>query len=187
MYPVRPQKAVGSMFLISNIMAAILLFAEGFLAYIAFSGQAKPCAESEGVYPCQTAPLFNENFQAIPVVGPICQFYPMLNVSAVPILVITLRNNFLQVVPLKRWIREIGCCKILLEDHRRSVKGLWSFIFSIPAIIIVLFVRNPQTLVTYTGGICGTFILFLIPLTLVSYGRTSRFGNPAENFNASKF
>ena len=120
--------------------------------------------------------------------GPICQFYPMLNVSAVPILVITLRNNFLQVVPLKRWIREIGCCKILLEDHRRSVKGLWSFIFSIPAIIIVLFVRNPQTLVTYTGGICGTFILFLIPMTLVSYGRTTRFGNnPKENFNASKF
>ena len=39
----------------------------------------------------------------------------MLNVSAVPILTITLRNNFMQVVPVKRWIRDWGCCKFLLD------------------------------------------------------------------------
>ena len=39
----------------------------------------------------------------------------MLNVSAVPILTITLRNNFMQVVPVKRWIRKWNCCTFLLE------------------------------------------------------------------------
>ena len=39
----------------------------------------------------------------------------MLNVSAVPILTITHRNNFMQVVPVKRWIRNWNCCTFLLE------------------------------------------------------------------------
>ena len=39
----------------------------------------------------------------------------MLNVSAVPILTITLRNNFMQVVPVKRWIRQWNCCTFLLD------------------------------------------------------------------------
>lgn len=51
------------------------------------------------------------------------------------------------------------------------VKGIWSFIFSIPVLILVCFVHNPETLVVYTGGICGTFILFLFPVALVSYAR----------------
>ena len=51
------------------------------------------------------------------------------------------------------------------------VKGIWAIIFSLPVVVITLFVRDPQVLITYTGGICGPFILFLIPVTLVSYGR----------------
>lgn len=42
-------------------------------------------------------------------------------------------------------------------------------------------------LVTYTGGICGTFILFLIPVTVISYARKRGFGKGQENFNASPF
>ena len=104
------------MFLISNIIGATLLFLEGLLAYLAFSGLPNDCADPDGTkFPCRVDQLFNENFQDIPIIGPICQFYPMLNVSAVPILTITLRNNFMQVVPVKRWLREWGCCKLLLE------------------------------------------------------------------------
>lgn len=51
------------------------------------------------------------------------------------------------------------------------VKGIWSIILSIPVIILVCFVHNPEVLVVYTGGICGTFILFLFPVALVSYAR----------------
>ena len=111
----------------------------------------------------------------------------MLNVSAVPILTITLRNNFMQVVPVKRWIRNSGRCLFLLEDHKRSVKGVWSIVFSVPVIVIVMFVRNPQVLLTYTGGICGTCILFLIPICLVWYGRMSPYAKLEENPNASIF
>ena len=111
----------------------------------------------------------------------------MLNVSAVPILTITLRNNFMQVVPVKRWIRNAGCCKLLLEDHRRLVKGIWSIIFTIPVIIIVMFERDPQVMISYTGGICGPFILFLIPVTLVLYGRKKLGEANLDNFNRSPF
>ena len=104
------------MFLTANIVASILLFAEGFLAYLAFSGLTVKCGKAEGEgFPCAVQKLYNENFQDIPVLGQVCQFYPMLNVSAVPILTITLRNNFMQVVPIKRWLRDVGCCKLLLE------------------------------------------------------------------------
>ena len=48
MYPIRPQESVGRMFLTSNVVASILLFAEGFLAYLAFSGLTNSCAPAEG-------------------------------------------------------------------------------------------------------------------------------------------
>ena len=121
------------------------------------------------------------------MIGQICQFYPMLNVSAVPILTITLRNNFMQVVPVKRWIRNSGCCLFLLDDHKRSVKGIWSIIFTIPVIIIVMFERDPQVMISYTGGICGPFILFLIPATLVVYGRKMLGAYNENNFNRSPY
>jgi len=40
-----------------------------------------------------------------------------------------------------------------------------------PAFIAVFFVQKPQVIVTYTGGIAGTFILFIFPLTLVRLAR----------------
>lgn len=71
-YPVRPQAAVSRMFLIANVVATILLFAEGFLAYLAFSGLELPCGNAAGEsFPCAVQPLYNENFQAIPVLGQI--------------------------------------------------------------------------------------------------------------------
>lgn len=69
----------------------------------------------------------------------------MLNVAAAPIMTITLRNNLMLVVPIKKWLRKYdnGCARFLLEDHKRSVKGVWAFIISIPVFIIVCLTRNP--------------------------------------------
>ena len=52
------------MFLTANVVASILLFAEGMLAYLAFSGLTNSCAPPEGKahYPCKVNALFNENF-----------------------------------------------------------------------------------------------------------------------------
>uniref|UniRef100_A0A7S3I794 Amino acid transporter transmembrane domain-containing protein n=1 Tax=Favella ehrenbergii TaxID=182087 RepID=A0A7S3I794_9SPIT len=179
------------MFLTSNVISSILLFTEGILAFLAFSGLTNSCTPDHGEteFPCEVSKLYNENFLGIPVIGQICQFYPMLNVSAVPILTITLRNNFMQVVPVKRWIRNsnCGCLMFLLDDKRRLVKGVWSFIFSLPVIIIVMFERDPQIMISYTGGICGPFILFLIPITLVWYGRKKLGEANEQNFNRSPY
>ena len=68
------------------------------------------------------------------------------------------------------------------------MKGAWAAIFSIPAVVIVCFVRDPEVIVTYTGGIAGTFILFLFPLTLVHYARLrDADSGRGENFNKSQF
>jgi len=71
-YPIRPQTNLGKMFLTSNIVASILLFTEGMLAYLAFSGLTNSCTPpppAQTEFPCQVAPLFGENFTGIPVVG----------------------------------------------------------------------------------------------------------------------
>lgn len=93
----------------------------------------------------------------------------------------------MQVVPVKRWIRSWGHLTFLLDDHKRSVKGIWSIIFTIPVIVIVMFERDPQVMISYTGGICGPFILFLIPATLVLYGRKKLGSQNDKNFNKSPF
>ena len=72
------------------------------------------------------------------------------------------------------------------------MKGVWAAIFSLPPLIAVFFVRDPQVIVTYTGGIAGTFILFIFPLTLVYFARKRESElldeekeQRGENFNAS--
>ena len=91
------------MFLYSHIIGTIALAIEGMLAYLAFSGYTEPCAKTGGA-PCRIEDLFNKDFVNIKVVGPLCNFYPMLNVSSVPVLTITLRNNLMQVIPIKPWL-----------------------------------------------------------------------------------
>jgi hypothetical protein len=91
------------MFLISNILAALILGIEAFLAYFAFSSLTNDCDPDQGraQFPCAINGLYNKNFLDLPVIGQLCNFYPMLNVAAVPILNITLRNNILDVIPVK--------------------------------------------------------------------------------------
>ena len=103
----------------------------------------------------------------------------MLNFAAVPVLNITLRNNLLEVLPIKRYLRRKRCCLFLLDDEKNSVKGLWSIILSLPVAVVVLLTRDVQVMVTYTGGFMGACILLVIPATLVFYARKRR---PEEKF-----
>lgn len=79
----------------------------------------------------------------------------------------------MQVLPIKRWLSayDNACCRFLIQDKRYDVKGVWSIIVLIPAFIITCCTRNPQVIVTYTGGIGGTFILFIFPVTLFLYAK----------------
>ena len=53
----------------------------------------------------------------LPFIGQVCNFYPMLNVSSVPVLTITLRNNLMEVIPIKRWLASSDnkVCQFLLQ------------------------------------------------------------------------
>jgi hypothetical protein len=114
-YPIRPQSNVKPMFLYSHIIGSSLLAIEGFLAWLAFSGLPNKCTSNK--FPCQIADLFNENFVNLPFIGQVCNFYPMLNVSSVPVLTITLRNNLMEVIPIKRWLASSDnkVCQFLLQ------------------------------------------------------------------------
>lgn len=161
------------MFLISNIVGSIFLCTEAWLAYFAFSGLDNLCDSKDGktTFPCKVNSLYNENFLGLPGIGQICNFYPLLNVAAVPILNITLRNNLLDALPIKRIIKKRGCCLCLLDDHKNLIKGLWSLILSVPVFCVVLFYRDVQNLVTISGGIFGTLILLIIPATVAYFAR----------------
>lgn len=88
------------------------------MAFIAFSGLPNNCHDKPPKYPCKISTLFNENFVNIPFIGQVCNFYPMLNVSSVPVLTITLRNNMMEVLPIKRWLARgshFRVCNFLLQ------------------------------------------------------------------------
>jgi len=95
----------------------------------------------------------------------------MLNIAAVPVLNITLRNNLLDVIPVKPFLLRKRMCLCLLKDHKNSIKGLWSIILTIPVILIVLWTQEVNSIVTITGGLCGAFILLIIPATLARFAR----------------
>lgn len=166
---------VKPMFFWSFLIGSITLILESFLALLAFSHIEN---EECGQFPCTIQPLYNENFLKLPVIGQISNFYPMLNVAAVPILTITLRNNLFQLFGLEN-----------KGEMSRLKKGLWSFALSVPVIIITLFLRNPQILVTYTGGLTGTLILLLIPAGFVQGARRLGLEDVYDriNFNKSPF
>lgn len=65
---------------LSFIVGGSLLMVEGLLATFTFG-------------PDRIEKLYNENFLKVPFVSQIVNFYPMLAVSAVPVLIITMRNN----------------------------------------------------------------------------------------------
>uniref|UniRef100_A0A7S3JG32 Amino acid transporter transmembrane domain-containing protein n=1 Tax=Euplotes harpa TaxID=151035 RepID=A0A7S3JG32_9SPIT len=163
------------MFFWSFLLGSVTLILEAFLAVLAFSHITNTdCSD----FPCEIQGLYNENFLNLPVIGQVCNFYPFLNVAAVPILTITMRNNILQLFGLEN-----------KGDMTRMKKGLWSFMLSVPVIVITLFLRDPQLLVTYTGGLTGIIILLLIPTIFVQLSRKwdleSTYDN--NNFNRSPF
>ena len=188
-YPVRPQKNIKKMFLWSNIIGSCFLLAEAWLAFIVFGNRPTECDAEDAQFPCTVAPLYNENFLKVPGIGQIANFYPMLNIAAVPILNITLRNNLLDLLPIKRILREKNCCLFLLDDSKNMVKGVWSIILTLPVFAVVLFTRNVQDLVTYTGGFCGAFMLLIFPAILVYYARKQKMEEKLNdiNHNASGF
>jgi len=180
------------MFFWSHIAGSTFLVMEAFLAWLAFSGYANKCITDDGEngdFPCAVAGLYNYNMLEIPFIGQVCNFYPLLNIAAVPILNITLRNNLLDVLPIKRWIKSSGMCLFLLEDHRNVVKGVWSMILSLPVFCVVFFYKNVQDMVTYTGGFCGAFILLYFPAALIINARRCNAEQKmgCENPNKSPF
>lgn len=122
--------------------------------------------------------MYNENFLYIPFIGQVCNFYPFLNVAAVPVMCITIRNNLLQIFGFDS-----------KTEITKLKKGIWSIGISLPTIVVTLFLRDPQFLVTYTGGLTGVIILLLIPTIFVQMARKMDLESTfnAKNFNKSNF
>jgi len=100
------------MFLYSNLIGALVLCLEATLAFLAFGTLTNKCIPDSGDsinfvqrFPCKVSGLYNQNFLDLPIIGQLCNFYPMMNIATVPILNITLRNNLLEVFPIKKYIK----------------------------------------------------------------------------------
>ena len=121
--------------------------------------------------------MYNENFTAVPFIGQVCNFYPALNVAAVPILTITLRNNLFVMLGMNT------------ASETRLTKALWSFGLSVPVIVIACLFKKAQLIMTYTGGFGGTSILFVIPCVMAIFARRTKIKHLYEedNFNKSSF
>ena len=146
--PVRPQKSVYNILFYSFTIGSVILVVESFLASLAFSHIDNTNCNK---FPCEMQGLYNVNFESVPVIGQITNFYPTLNVAAVPILTITLRNNLFVMVGIST------------AKETRFTKAIWSFGLSIPVLIIACVYKDAQVIMTYTGGLGGTSILFIIP------------------------
>ncbi|CAI2365970.1 unnamed protein product [Moneuplotes crassus] len=172
--PVRPQKAVYPLIFYSFTVGGAILVVEAMLAALAFSHiDNKDCNK----FPCEIQGLYNENFEAIPVIGQITNFYPTLNVAAIPILTITLRNNLFVLLNIPQ------------ASETRLTKALWSFGLSVPVVIVACVFQDPQLIMTYTGGLGGTCILFIIPCVMIIFARKNNLQHlyQTDNFNKSAF
>jgi len=96
-YPIRPQSKVKPMMILSFSIGGGILFLEALLAVLAFGGYD----DDKEDFPQSIKEMYTDNFLAIPVVSQIVSFYPLLNMSAVPILTITLRNNIFQLLGIE--------------------------------------------------------------------------------------
>jgi len=92
-------------------------------------------------------------------------------VSTAAIVTITLRNNIVEYLSFKEKVKNYPSLAFLGDDESYLAKGIWSFIINIPVLIIAGFVRNPQSIVSITGGVNGIFLLLIFPSLLVYYAR----------------
>ena len=122
-------------------------------------------------FSCKISGLYNNNFLNLPGIGIIYNFYPLLNIAALPILTITLRNNILDVIPIKQYLRNRNKCLFLIDDNKNYIKGVWSIIISIPVVIIIVFYHNISSLVTCVDPFLGSAISLTIPCILVYFAR----------------
>lgn len=172
--PVRPQKSLYSILFYSFAIGGAVLWVESALAAIAFTRVTNSNCDT---FPWEIQSLYNENFTALPFIGQVCNFYPALNVAAVPILTITLRNNLFVLLGIEA------------KSDSRIMKALWSVGLSIPVIICSWVIKNPQIIMTYVGGIGGTWILFLVPCVMIIFARRTKVKDlySQENFNKCFF
>ena len=168
----RPQYQVKTMFWRSFLIGNFVLLCEGFLAVLAFSHKTNDCDEA---FPCTIQELYNENFLKVPIVSQICNFYPMINVAVIPVLIITTRNNIFQIFGIERG-----------NNMTNFRKGIWSIGLSIPVIICSLLHFHPQVVVKFTGGITGVVILLVIPAVLVQGARKYDPGYYYDKLNINK-
>ena len=172
--PVRPQISLYRIIFNSFALGCTVLWVESFLAALAFADVKNP---NWNEFPWEIQSLYNENFTSVPIIGQIWNFYPALNVAAVPILTITLRNNFFVMFGITK------------KSETPMKKALWSFRLSIPVFIIACVFKNPQLIMTYTDGIGGAGIMFIIPWAMIIFARRSKVIEmySQENFNKTIF
>ena len=140
-------------------------------AQLAFGGTAAAtCGTGPGAA-CEIQALYTSNFASYDVhaIGSTIALFPVLLIDSFPLVVISLRNNLMQLLPIGR-----------AGSTLRQVA--FTLVAALPPIAIASVTRDVQMVTAYTGAYAGMAILFLIPTALVTLGRkraTERWGHDA--------
>ena len=92
-YPLRPQVHISSSLFEGFAAETLIVVAHILSAIFAFGDSTDDCSQ----YPCEIQQIFNVNYMAVPVLGQLIQFFPVLGLAVFPISAITLRNNLMQI------------------------------------------------------------------------------------------
>lgn len=160
--PVRPEAEMRKVVRIVNLVSGAVLMLICCLAWVTFGGFSNKCTDSS--YFCQINVLYNLNLVHVPILGGIINFYLILNLPGVAVMVITLRNNLMQMLRIR---------KSSSSNTRQSAKNaFFSLCVIIPTLIIAIQFKNYlKDIINITGGLTGIIIMLVIPSLFVISAR----------------
>ena len=98
--PIRPESAMRTVIQTVIFVSSGILFIICVGAWATFGGYNNICDANTNF--CQINVLYNLNLIHVPVLGSIINFYLILNLPGVAIMVITLRNNLMQILRMTK-------------------------------------------------------------------------------------
>eukprot|EP01029_Cantina_marsupialis_P007347 TRINITY_DN181246_c0_g1_i1.p1 TRINITY_DN181246_c0_g1~~TRINITY_DN181246_c0_g1_i1.p1 ORF type:complete len:468 (-),score=108.41 TRINITY_DN181246_c0_g1_i1:242-1645(-) len=163
--PIRPSRKIKPAIFVGYIIGVVLYIILCGSAMFAFGDIADPKCLDHNSEACKIQDMYNLNFASFHLqwVAKFLNVYPTMMVAIFPLIAITTRNNIAQLVGVDS--SKLG------EGGITKQQILFTFIATIPPIVVALCTKNVQAVSSITGGYAGLAIMFVIPAVMVTYAR----------------
>jgi len=161
--PMENKARVHLVMLLDNVTVLVTYVMLCWTAVWAFgAATAETCAPTPGP-PCSIQSPYTFNFASYDVhpIGVFLVLYPIFTLSSnFPMIVITLRNNLMQLIT---WRQDT------MSPTLRRV--IFTFIALLPPLVPAYLQAKMDTLISFTGGFAGLFIMFFFPALFLLFAR----------------